>query len=372
MSARPWYRFENAASDPTVVDIQIVDFIGGWIDDAINRWYNESIGITARAFVEELAKLPSAVATLRVHINSPGGDVQGGINIANALRDQQMSKGRTVETYVDGLAASIASVIAMAGSKVVMADNALMMIHDPWSIEVGSAAEMRKTADVLDAMRDQIVATYQWHTKEDPKDIAALMAAETWMTADEALAKGFVTDITKGLAAAASVTRAAVNALKVPEQYRERVSAWVRPVEAVVPHARPEPPTPADPPAAALDVLRLCREADCSDLAEGLIADRISLGQVETKVASAKATRVAAKQRETDIRAACALAKMPARADFYIAEGVSVEAAKKDLTTITAMVDKVEIDGGLMPDHGAQAQGTKPWAQIFARQQKRA
>lgn len=367
MSARPWYRFENAAaSDPSIVDIQIVDFIGGWIDDAINRWYNESVGVTARAFVDELSKLPSTVSTLRVHINSPGGDVQGGINIANALRDQQMTKGRTVETYIDGLAASIASVIAMAGSKVVMADNALMMIHDPWSIEIGNAADMRKTADVLDTMRDQILATYQWHTQEDPKALAALMAAETWMTADEAFAKGFVTDVVKGLPAAASITGAAIKALKLPEQYRDRVAGWVRPSEA----AAPEKTTPSDPPASAKDVLRLCKAADCLDLAEGLVDEGATLPQVEARVNAEKATRAAARQRETDIRAACALAKQPELADGYVKGGMTLSDVRAHLAIVTAKQDKVEIDGGLMPDHGAQAQGTKPWAQIFARQKR--
>src|SRR5690554_5721149 len=103
---KSWYRVENAASDPTVVDIHIIDVVGGWVDDMINRFWGVELTVTAKQFVEDLAKLDDQVTAINVHINSPGGDVFGGLNIANALREQE-SKGRTVTTYVDGLAASI-------------------------------------------------------------------------------------------------------------------------------------------------------------------------------------------------------------------------------------------------------------------------
>src|SRR5690349_6468961 len=117
-----WFRFVNDASDPSTVDIHVIDFIGDWIDQALNEMFGEEISVTAKAFVDQLAALPEGVKAINVHINSPGGDVFAALNIANALRDQQATKNRTVTTYVDGLAASAASIIAMAGSKVVMAD----------------------------------------------------------------------------------------------------------------------------------------------------------------------------------------------------------------------------------------------------------
>lgn len=345
MTFGSWYRVARAEADPSVVDIHIIDFIGDWWQDAANRFWGENIGITARAFVEELAKLPAAVKTIRVHINSPGGDVQAGINIANALREQA-SKGRTVETHIDGLAASIASVIAMAGSKVVMADNALMMIHDPWSIEMGNAADLRKTADVLDTMRDQIVATYQWHTKEEPTAIAAWMAAETWMSATEALERGFVTEIAQGLKAAASLSRTALAKLRVPDALKATVDAFIQ----------PDPP-PA-PPFDALPIVSACTKAGLPELAEALVRAKATPAAVDARLAEERQARAARTERETSIRQACALAKVPELADGYVAGAMSLADVKAHLVVVRARLDKVEVDNSLHPDQPAGGKRT--------------
>src|ERR1051325_2166278 len=199
MKAREWFKFQAAADDASVVDIHIIDFIGDWIDD---YW---GFGVTAKAFLDQLAKLSNDVKTVRVHINSPGGDVFAASNIANALREQQASKGRTVETIVDGIAASAASIILMAGSTIKVADNGVVMVHNPWTIAVGNAADMRKSADTLDTLRNTIVATYKWHSSLSDDELVALMDAETWMDADEAIAKGFATEKVEGLKAAATI-----------------------------------------------------------------------------------------------------------------------------------------------------------------------
>lgn len=335
---RQWYRFENVASDPTVAEIHIIDFIGSWDDDWIARNYGLDMGVTARSFVDQLGKLPEAVKTVVVHINSPGGDLQAGVNIANALREQQMSKGRTIETSVDGIAASSASIIAMAGSKVRMGDNALLMIHNPWTIGIGNAAEMRKVADILDTMRGQIINTYKWHSDLEPDAIAALMDKETWMNADEAIANGFATDKIEGLSVAASIDRRALAKMTIPEQYRARVESLLKPV-------------PAEPvPATAADILRLCREGECLDQAEALITAGATLEQVQARVTETKTTRAAATARATEIRALCAAAKTPELADGYINGQMPVEDVRTHLTTITAKLDAVEIDHGLAPD----------------------
>jgi ATP-dependent Clp protease protease subunit len=362
---RTWFRFENKAETPAVADIHIIDFIGDWYDDLIGRFWGEKVGVTARAFVEELAKLPENVATIRVHINSPGGDVQAGINIANALREQA-SKGRTVETYVEGIAASIASVIAMAGSKVVMADNALMMIHDPYGVFVGNSREARKYADVLDTIRDQqIVNTYRWHSSLEPAEIVALMEAETWLDADEAIEKGFATDKVEGLQAAAGIDVRFAKSLNVPDRFKDRMSAFL---------AKPEPtPTPA--PAAsqaapALDVMRLCREANCSDIAEALVADGATLEQVQAKVTSTRATRDAEAARASEIRALCGVAKCDPLASGYIAGGMPVDQVRAQLQTIRAMVDgRLGVDGAIVPDAGQQPKAHIDTAAIYQRRQ---
>jgi ATP-dependent protease ClpP protease subunit len=355
MKNREWFRFNNAAADASIAEIQILDVIGSWDDDWIARNFGYDMGVTARAFVEQLAALPEDVKALHVHINSPGGDVQAGINIANALR-QWASKGRTVETFIDGMAASIASVIAMAGSKVHIADNALFMIHDPWSIGIGNAGEMRKLADILDTMRDQAVATYRWHSELEPEAIAALMAAETWMDASEAIANGFATDKVEGLRAAASIDPRAAAKLTVPDKFKDRVKAFVK-------QDAPTPPAPVA--ASAIEVMRLCREGGCMDLAEGLVTAQATVETVTTKVAEAKDVRAAAEARATEITAICANAKLPELTAGYVNGGMAIADIKAHIVTLTAKLASAEIDGGLDPSIGPSAAGS--WKNAFAK-----
>jgi ATP-dependent Clp protease protease subunit len=159
-------------------------------DDIGASWFSE--GITAKDVAEKLDEM-KGVTELDVFINSPGGSVTEGAAIL-ALLDR-FPANKTV--YVDGIAASIASVIAMAGSKVVMHRSATMMIHEPYTLAMGNAAALRKEAEVLDTMRESIVEAYAKRTKEkcDPKSLRDLMAAETWMTAQDALARGFADEV---------------------------------------------------------------------------------------------------------------------------------------------------------------------------------
>lgn len=360
---RQWFRVENAAETPTIADIHILDVIASWDDDQAARFWGVDLGVSARAFVEQLAALPAAVTTIRVHINSPGGDVQAGINIANALRAEQATKGRAVETYVEGMAASIASVIAMAGSKVVMADNALMMVHNPWGYTVGDAREMRRVAEVLDTMRGQIVATYQWHTSMSAEDLAAFMDAETWMNAQEAMAAGFATEVITGLQAVAALDPKAVATLRVPERYRARVDALLK---------RDVPPAPSPAAAAAEEILSACRAADCLDLAEALVREKATPDQVTARLAEATATRAAAQTRAQQITALCATAKLPSLAPRIIATNMSLPDVQALLTDVSASRDHIEIDGTLPPNApGARATTGPSSAEIYAARRNR-
>lgn len=351
-----WFRMETSTTEPTVVDIHIIDFIGGWDEDWWNRNFGYDLALTARAFVEELSKLAESVKTIRVHINSPGGDVFGAINIANALRDQQTSKSRVVETIVDGLAASAASIVAMAGSVVRMSDNALMMVHNPWTIAIGDAKGMRKLADDLDTVRDTIIATYKWHSSLEDDAIIALLDAETWMSADEALANGFATEKVEGLKAAASLDPRSVAKLAVPEKFKARVAALLH---------KPEPPKDAAAPAPAADVLRLCREGEVLDLAEELVGAGATLEQVQSRVSSERQTRAAAATRASEIRALCEQAKLAELAPGYIAGAMGAADVRAHLTTITGKLDTVEIDGHLPTDHGRRAKAALSAADIY-------
>jgi ATP-dependent protease ClpP protease subunit len=368
---KKWFRVDCKVDDPTIAEIHIIDVIGSWDDDWLARNIGLDMGVTARAFVEALSNLPAAVTMIRLHINSPGGDLQAGINIANALRDQRASKGRTVETIIDSIAGSIASVIAMAGSKVIIGDNALMAIHNPSGKMQGTSADMRAAANILDKMRGQIISTYQWHSSMETDAIGGLMDAQTWMDADEAIARGFATEKVMGLKASANLDAGAFANLIVPDKYKARVNALLK-------------PAPVAPVAAsATDVLRLCREGDVLDLAERFITASASAEDVQAGVAAERQARAAAAAatadvqakattRATQIRALCATAKLTDRAEVYIKSALTIDDIKADLTGLTAKLDRVEIDGSLPADLGGRAKGQINTAEIYAARNRRA
>ena len=196
-----WFRFENKSSDET--DIYIYDEISWW-------------GTSADTFIRDLRDIKAG--TINLHLNSPGGDVFDGLAIRTALRQHPA----TVNVSVDGIAASIASVIATAGDKVTMATGSMMMVHDPWALVVGNAADMRQTADALDKMAESIATTYVEKAGGKPEDWRAAMAAETWYTADEAVAAG--------LADSVASTAAVKNEfdLSIFRNYRPRGTSDVR------------------------------------------------------------------------------------------------------------------------------------------------
>ena len=351
---------EDPSSAPSVADVYINDYIGGWSDQMFKEWMGTSGPLTAKDIIDQLAALPEAVKTIRVHINSPGGDVSAAVMIANALRDQRVTKGRAVETIVDGLAASAASVIAMAGSPLRMADNAILMIHDPWSVVGGNAAELRKTADVLDQIRNgSIIPTYQWHSKMGADEIAALMTAETWMDADMAIEHGFADEKIAGLKAAASIDPRAITALNIPEKFADRVKAFMRPAEAPAPAPEPAPVAKASPD----QIIKACTDAGLdlafasTVLSEGLTADALA-----ARITAEKATRVAAETRANNIRALCGKAHEDLAPEL-IASSLSFDQVKAHMAKVSAKLDKVEIDAGLAPEQG---KGKKPAINISA------
>jgi len=161
-----------------------------WLYDQVGEgWFG---GMSAKTFVAELQKL-GKVDIINLHINSPGGSVFDGVAIYNSLK----SHPARIEVDVDSVAASIASLIAMAGDEIRMAANSMMMIHDPMGFAMGSAGDMRKTADLLDQVKGVIAGTYVNRTGKKEAEIAQMMTDETWMTADEAQQKGFADLVTE-------------------------------------------------------------------------------------------------------------------------------------------------------------------------------
>lgn len=132
-------------------------------------------------------------SSLKVYINSPGGSVSAATAIYNALKNHKAN----VEIHIDGLAASAATIIACAGDKVFMPNNALFMIHNPWTVAAGDSNELNKTADVLQKFKTTIINTYVKKTGLDEETLSQLMDAETWLTAEEAMEYNFIDEISQ-------------------------------------------------------------------------------------------------------------------------------------------------------------------------------
>jgi len=175
MSAK-WFKFTDQADGSH--EVLIMDEIG------IN-------GVTAKEFIGELNKIPGG-RQITVGINSGGGDVFEGLAIYNAL-----NRRKNVTTRIDGIAASIASVIAMAGEEVQAPENTMLMIHDPSGMTIGTSKDHQKTAQALDKIRDQIAGVYELKTGMETETIKQRMADETWYTARQAKDEGFVDTVTE-------------------------------------------------------------------------------------------------------------------------------------------------------------------------------
>lgn len=147
-------------------------------------WYG---GISADSFSKELKEI-GQVDVLDIFINSPGGNVFDGIAIYNQLKRFNAKK----VVHIDGLAASIASVLMLAGDEIRMAKNAQVMIHDPWGMCIGTAGDMIKSAEALSQVKETIVETYRARTRQSTDEIKMWMEAETWMLSGEAKSRGFV------------------------------------------------------------------------------------------------------------------------------------------------------------------------------------
>jgi ATP-dependent Clp protease protease subunit len=164
-----WYEFRAQMKGAEIV---IYDEIGAF-------------GTPAKTFLGELKAL-GPIAELTVRINSPGGSVFDGVAIYNALKRHDAR----VVIWIDGIAASIASMIAMAGNEIVMPENAMLMLHDPSALVLGTATDMRSMAEALDKIKAGMVAAYRDKSGRDDAEIEALMAGETWLSAQEAVALG--------------------------------------------------------------------------------------------------------------------------------------------------------------------------------------
>ena len=180
---------------PNEAEFYLYEEIGfeGWDGD----------GITAKKIAEDL-QAAGNLQKINLHINSPGGRVFEAVAIYNLFR---MHKAQ-VNVSIEGLAASSASIVAMCGDTIEAAANSLILIHDPWSMAVGTADDFEKEADMLRKVKGTIITTYlsqcrKSGSKTTEKQLADMMSQETWMNADEALGFGLIDSVTEALQAAA-------------------------------------------------------------------------------------------------------------------------------------------------------------------------
>lgn len=185
---------DDAASS---AELFIYGEIGGWWGD----------GPDTEQTIKDLSQLD--VNELVVRVNSPGGVVFDGVAIYNAIANHKAN----VIVHVEGIAASIASVIAMAGDKIMIGEAANIMIHKPWSFVVGDSSTMRKEADVLDTLEGGLVDIYAARTGAKREDIASWLEAETWFRGQAAVDSGFADEVIPAKTKKSNAARSTVYAM---------------------------------------------------------------------------------------------------------------------------------------------------------------
>lgn len=224
VNQKSWFRMQ--AKEDQTADIYIYDEIGGW-------------GISARRFTEDLISLGN-LSHINLHIHSPGGEVFDGIAIYNQLKNHSA----TITVYIDGLAASMASVIAMVGDTVIMPKNAMMMIHKPWGVSWGDANDMREYADLLDKLENVLIPAYVAKTGKTTEEITAMLEQETWLDGDECVEHGFADKVIEPVKAMASLTSKRIEEFSsMPSAIKNQIT----PKNTTKPTQQPQPNSSSEP-----------------------------------------------------------------------------------------------------------------------------
>ena len=291
---KSWYTIRARSSGTEVL---IYDEIGAY-------------GVTAKGFLAELGGLPGE-ASIDLRLNSPGGSVFDAVAIYNALNRHTGD----ITVWIDGIAASAASYIAMAGDTIVMPENAFLMIHDPSGLVMGTAEDMRSTAEALDKVKGSLIQGYAAKSGKSDDEIAPLMAAETWLDAKDALEFGFIDRIAEPVKLAASfdVARfrnAPPELVEVASEPDEPAAQEAQSEGVADANTEPNPESPAaeapnqvasetpmDDPATgraeaiahARAVIDLCRLAGQLQMAGRFLEEDVGLDEVRNRLLAAKA-----------------------------------------------------------------------------------
>ncbi|MBW3503294.1 head maturation protease, ClpP-related [Pseudomonas sp. NKUCC02_KPG] len=321
-----WYSLKASGEAETrSIEVYVYGEIGTW-------------GITANQFVRDLAALDDGVSPIVVAFNSVGGDLFDGLAIHNALsRLGERCTGR-----VDALAASAASVAVCGAHKVVIASNAMLMIHNPWTYASGDAEDLRKVATALDQAMEAIIAAYKAKAPNiDEVELRRLVNAETWLTASEAVALGLADEVGEGV-----TVKACLGQGGALQRYQHAPQALLAQLEEPPePEPTPEPvkPEPENPPIVdsaklALLITQSCNTAGISNLIESLIST--------TKLAD-EATVNAALTNAKAVRDLCVAARLPEFTQQFVSAGLTVEAVRGRLFDKLVSGGGFEIDNSL-------------------------
>lgn len=342
---RNWYNLK-AAANGKAAQLSIYDDIGMW-------------GVSAQAFIRDLATVGGG--ELDLEISSLGGSVFEGVAIYNALKRYAEKPGNSITVRVMGVAASIASYIAMAGTKIVMPANTYLMVHKPWGGVAGNADEMRDYADLLDKIENSILGAYMGRSGKSEDEMKDMLSKDTWMTAQEAVDAGFADEVVDAVEVSASY-----EAERLPENLRALFAEAYLGDEvddaddsSVKPGDETPPVDQVKPFAAEANALLI--EADLEDHAAGIVLACTSIDEVKARVAVA-----------SEINALCAVAKRPDDAKALIGGNKTVAQARAHLVEALAKQDDdVEIDStpktSTSPTNGAQPSGVNTAAIWAAR-----
>lgn len=321
---RSWYAIRARAEG---AEVSIYDEIGAY-------------GVSAKSFLDDISALPDE-APLTLRLNSPGGSVFDAVAIYNALKRH----AGPVSVWIDGIAASAASYVAMAGDEVVMPQNAFLMIHDPSGVVFGSADDMRAMAEALDKIKSSLVAGYVAKSGGAEDDIAALMAKETWLDAAEAVELGFADRLDEPVRIAARFDVG---------RFRNAPPALV---DATGEIAEAEDDT-SDDGAAEVDEV----EPPVDGAGDGVAVDPPP--EAPDPLPDPTAIRAAALAHASAVIDLCALAGLPLQARRFLETGASLDEVRVAL--LAARVDATPEVTALHPQPGRSADA-RPWGEVIAR-----
>ena len=327
---KTWYAV-HASGEATerVIEVFVYGEIGAW-------------GITANQFVQDLRAMDDGVSEVVAAFNSVGGDLFDGLAMHNALR----RLGARCTGRIDALAASAASVAVCGAHKVVIAESAILMIHNPWTYAAGDAEDFRKVADVLDQTMEAIIAAYKAKAPNiDEVELRRLVAAETWLTANEALALGLADEIGDGIKVKACLGQGGVL-----QRYQHAPAELLAQLDEP-PEADPKPEVetpPLEPPVVdstklALMITQRCTEAGISNLVAPLLSS--------TKLESEEIV-LAGLVRAKAVNDLCVAARLPEFSAEYVAAGLDAAAVRARLfDKIVSSGKGFEIDNSLPLDN---------------------